>query len=265
MRNLTVLFDISSMFNRAYFASANSEERVYDKNNVDITALDALQKMIIKVIKTYQPKYVVGCLDAEGDYFRHQMYPEYKGTRDEKPEDFKILKKRIPAMLKYMGIHAEVLNNYEADDIIASYVKKLKGHTKVLIVSQDNDLKQCVSQGIALLQRKKNEDVIVSINSLQEELDGLDIDSFLGLKALIGDKSDNIDGVKGIGQKTALKLLDGRTFVDFMNYLKTSDVDKLSKKEISILDNLDIVRRNYKLMQLVSNLDVSNKISYNPQ
>jgi DNA polymerase-1 len=175
-------------------------------------------QMLRKVLRDEQPSRVVVVFDARGRSFRHDLYPEYKAHRDAQPED---LSAQIPIVRELLEAHrVPVLEveGFEADDVIATLVARAPADARVTIVSTDKDLMQLVDERVTLLDSMKDrrygpEEV--------EERFGVPPGRLLDLRSLVGDPSDNIPGVKGIGEKGAAELI--RAWGDLDNLLAHVD------------------------------------------
>ena len=170
-------------------------------------AIFGLINMVNKIISEEKPEYILVAFD-KGKTFRHLKYTDYKGGRSETPDE---LKKQFPVakdLLKDMGVHPFEIDNYEADDIIGT-LSTMANNTNLfetVIVSSDKDLLQLIDDNIIVKLLKSN-DFIRMDKKVFKDTYAVDPIGMIDLKALMGDPSDNIPGVKGIGEKTAIKLL----------------------------------------------------------
>jgi DNA polymerase-1 len=197
------------------------------------------------LINELKPVYVVIALDSPGKTFRHEMYPDYKGKRAEPPED---LIKQIPAIKEYLtirGIRFLEAPGIEADDIIARVSKKQAGQGKqVVIFTADKDLFQLVDDNIFIFHPKRKEKL--DRNGIKEHF-GVYPDQVVDYLSLVGDSSDNIPGVPGIGDKTATKLIEKYGRLDDM----ISGIDKVEEKfRKKIAANLEALNLSKKLVDL---------------
>ena len=171
-------------------------------------ALYGLINMIQKIIKEENPEYIMVALD-KGKTFRHDEYKDYKAGRIEMPDE---LKQQFPVakkLLNAMGITYYEVENYEADDIICTFAKKIDDPNDDFIgtiISSDKDLLQLISKEVEVKLLKPTGFVRMSEEEFYNVY-GLAPIRMIDLKGLMGDSSDNIPGVKGIGEKTALTLL----------------------------------------------------------
>ena len=204
--NKIVLVDGNNLLFRSYYATAYSGNFMNNSKGFPTNGLYGLVNMLNKIIKDENPKYMLVAFD-KGKTFRHEEYKEYKEGRIKMPEDlakqFVVAKELLPKM----GIKCLEVENYEADDIIGTYSKMISDtNNKGLIVSSDKDLLQLINKNNTVKLLKSHDYIMMDENEFKKEY-GLDPIKMIDLKGLMGDSSDNIPGVKGIGEKTALKLL----------------------------------------------------------
>ena len=202
-----ILVDGNNLLFRSYFATAYSGNMMKNSKGFPTNGLYGLVNMLNKIIREEKPEYMLVAFD-KGKTFRHEKYLDYKGGRNETPDDlkkqFSVAKKLVPLM----GIKCFEIDNYEADDIIGTYSKMalIDPEFETTIVSSDKDLLQLINEEteVKLLKQKDyirmNEETFIDTYGIKPI-------RMIDLKGLMGDASDNIPGVKGIGEKTALKLL----------------------------------------------------------
>ena len=202
-----ILVDGNNLLFRSYFATAYSGNMMKNSKGFPTNGLYGLVNMLNKIIREEKPEYMLVAFD-KGKTFRHEKYLDYKGGRNETPDDLKkqfvVAKKLVPLM----GIKCFEIDNYEADDIIGTYSKMalIDPEFETTIVSSDKDLLQLINEEteVKLLKQKDyirmNEETFIDTYGIKPI-------RMIDLKGLMGDASDNIPGVKGIGEKTALKLL----------------------------------------------------------
>ena len=208
-----VLVDGNNLLYRSYFATAYSGNLMKNSKGFPTNALFGFINMINKIIVDEKPEYMMVAFD-KGKTFRHEKYTTYKGTRAETPDDLKAQFKLSRELCKALGIKAIEIDNYEADDIIGTFAKKCnEENLEGLIISSDKDLLQLISPNVKV-KLLKTHDFIMMDESEFKNTYGLDPIKMIDLKALMGDASDNIPGVKGIGEKTAIKLLQEYGSID---------------------------------------------------
>lgn len=205
--NKVILVDGNNLMFRSYYATLYSGSMMTNKEGFPTNALFGFVNMMNKIINEESPEYIMVAFDI-GKTFRHEKYDYYKGKRDETPDD---LKKQFPVakkILNAMGIKYFELAGYEADDIIGTFAKKIDEEPDFVgtIVSSDKDLLQLISDDVDV-KLLKQKDYIRMNKEVFFNTYGLEPPRMVDLKSLMGDASDNIPGVKGIGEKTAIKLL----------------------------------------------------------
>lgn len=205
MKNRLILLDGNSLFNRAYFALPP----LMNKNGFYTNAIYGFAMMLNNIIENYQPTHMAIAFDLKAPTFRHKSYEEYKANRKGMADELRMQVEPLKKMVDAYGIERVEFEGYEADDIIGTLSKLAENEDfETMIVTGDKDALQLASQktvvyitkkGITDLERYTDEEVV--------ERYGLTPLEFIDLKALMGDKSDNIKGVAGIGEKTGIKLL----------------------------------------------------------
>ena len=228
-----IMVDGNNLLFRSYYATAYNGNFMKNSKGFPTNALFGFTNMINKIIQEENPEYIIVAFD-KGETFRHEKYDFYKQGRSETPDELKMQFPVAKNMLDAMGIKYYEIDNYEADDIIGTFAKYCDipdDDYEGLIVSSDKDLIQLISPQVEMKLLKSKDYVRYNVNNFKEEW-GIDPINIIDLKALMGDSSDNIPGVKGIGEKTALKLLhqyktlDG--VYDNIDNIKGSVHDKLA-------------------------------------
>ena len=201
-----VLVDGNNLLYRSYFATAYTGNLMKNSKGFPTNALYGFINMINKIIMDEKPDYMMVAFD-KGKTFRHEKYDTYKGTRAETPDDLIKQFKLSRDICKALGITALEIDNYEADDIIGTFAKKCdRENIDALIVSSDKDLLQLITDNVKVKLLKTHDFIMMDKDEFKNTY-GLEPIKMIDLKSLMGDSSDNIPGVKGIGEKTAIKLL----------------------------------------------------------
>lgn len=202
-----ILVDGNNLLFRSYFATAYTGNMMKNSKGFPTNGLYGLVNMLNKIIKEENPEYMLVAFD-KGKTFRHDKYTEYKGGRDETPEDLKKQFKVAKELVPMMGIKCFEIDNYEADDIIGTYSKMVYNDPEfnATIVSSDKDLLQLINEQVDVKLLKQKDYIRMNEETFFENY-GIKPIRMIDLKGLEGDPSDNIPGVRGIGEKTALKLL----------------------------------------------------------
>ena len=203
-----IMVDGNNLLFRSYYATAYNGNFMKNSKGFPTNALFGFVNMINKIVSEEKPVYMIVAFD-KGKTFRHEKYDFYKGGRSETPDELKMQFPLAKEILTAMGIKYYEIDNYEADDIIGTFAKYCdipEDNYEGLIVSSDKDLLQLISPQVEIKLLKSKDYIRYNESSFKEEW-GIDPINIIDLKALMGDSSDNIPGVKGIGEKTALKLL----------------------------------------------------------
>jgi len=198
----TVVIDGNSLTFRAFYGLPPLRDNQGEPSN----AIYGFCKMLINVIQKLEPKYLVVAFDAGKHTFRHDLYADYKGTRSPMPDDLRCQFLPLKNLLAEMNIKVVEIPEIEADDIIGSVAKKFGG--EVILVSGDRDLLQLIDKNTHVWLNVKGISEIVDYNlDSLKELKSIEPYQVIEMKSIMGDSSDNIPGVKGIGEKTATKLI----------------------------------------------------------
>lgn len=200
-----IAIDGNSLLYRAYYALPEMTTR----EGTPTGALHGFLSMLLKLIQT-DPAYMVVAFDMHEPTFRHKQYEQYKAGRKETPEDLRAQFPLLKTLLREMGIAVCESAGYEADDILGTFARSAEQTgIETLLVTGDRDALQLVSQNTRVLLTKRGltDTAEYTLELLQEQY-GLTPDHMRDLKGLMGDSSDNIPGIPGVGEKTALKLLD---------------------------------------------------------
>lgn len=195
------LVDVSSMFFRAFYAIRELSTSKGQPTN----ALYGFLNMTLKLLKDSNPEYMVYCRDRKEPSFRKDLDPRYKANRSEMPEDLQKQMPYITELTSAMGIPQMDMEKFEADDVIGSLSRwGIENGFEVVIVSGDKDFAQLVSPVIKMFDPMKN---VIFDEPYVEGKWGVKAEQFIDYLAIVGDSSDNIPGIKGIGPKGAVKLL----------------------------------------------------------
>ncbi len=202
-----LLIDGNNLLFRSYYATAYSGSIMRNSKGQATNALYGFVSMINKIIAEENPEFMVVAFDI-GKNFRHDKYENYKAGRNETPTDLKSQFPIAKQILDAMGIKHLEMEGYEADDIIGTLAKEadLDPEYDGLIISSDHDLMQLISPVVSMKMLKSKDSIYYTVDSFHEEY-GFEPLKIIDLKALMGDSSDNIPGVKGIGEKTAKTLI----------------------------------------------------------
>ncbi len=235
------LIDGSSYIYRAYHAVRD----LSTKEGFPTNAIYGFTNMLLKVLREQEPDYVAMVLDSPGPTHRHEIFPDYKANRPPMPDDLRVQIPRIEDLSKAFNIATLRLDGYEADDIIATLVDRFSEDVDdIVIVSSDKDFMQLVSQGVRMLDTMK--DRWIGIDDVKERF-GVDPEHVPDVLALIGDSSDNVPGLTGVGPKTAGKLIS--RFGDLESLFEHSD-EITGKVGENLSSEADTVRLSFSLVTL---------------
>ena len=248
-----VIIDGNSLINRAFYALPMlSNSRGEFSNGVY-----GFTNILIKTILEVKPKYIVVALDYGKKTFRNKIYGDYKANRKQTPDELKSQFPILRELLKTMGIAYIEKENYEADDLIGTLSRKFD--TKNIIITGDKDALQLINENTDVWLTKKGITEVKEMTpeTLKNEM-GLLPYQIIELKSLMGDSSDNIPGVKGIGEKTALNLLN--TYQDLDNIYRNLDEIK-GKIHENLVNFKDDAYMSKTLATINVNVDIELNLS----
>lgn len=262
MNNL-VLIDGNSLLNRAFYATPMFTTSSGQPTN----AIFGFTKLLLKILSDKKPDYIIVAFDLKAPTFRHKIYDEYKATRKGMPDELAIQVEPLKSLLSEMKVAMCSLEGYEADDIIGTLSAKYDVHS--YIYTGDRDTYQLVDDKTDVCFTKRGVSDILNLNrSNFSEFTDLDNPlQVVDLKSLMGDKSDNIPGVAGIGEKTAYELIKKYGSLDSIyeniDEIKGALKDKLiAGKEIAYLSyKLAKIDRSCPLLLDINDCKVPDKFS----
>ncbi|MEZ7744659.1 DNA polymerase I [Gemella sanguinis] len=251
-----ILLDGNSLSYRAYYAMP----ALKNKKGLYTNSVYGFTLMLEKILEDTKPKYALVAFDKGKETFRHKSYEAYKGTRDKTPTELVEQFGYVRELLDSFGIKYEEHLDYEADDIIGSYAKIAeKAGLEVIIVSGDKDLTQLASDNITVYYTKRGvTEIDYYTPEFINEKYGLTPQQIIDMKGLMGDKSDNIPGIPGVGEKTAIKLLAEYETVE--NVLE--NIDNISGKKLKerLTEGKEDAILSKKLATIFTDVPVDNKI-----
>ena len=204
----------------------------------NVSSINGFLRTYFSLINTYPADYTAIALDSSRKTFRSEIYKAYKENRESMPDD---LRSQIPILynlIDALGITRIVLDNYEADDIVGCIAQNnKKENIKTIIYSPDKDILQLVDENTKVIASNKDNELIEYDINMVKEKRGVYPNQIIDLLSLMGDASDNIPGVKGIGEKTALKLLEEYDTLDNIYKNIDSIKGKIQEKLIADKDN----------------------------
>lgn len=244
--NKYLIIDGSSILFRAYYALPTMQT----KNGEHTNALVGFMNILLKAIEEIEPTNIAVCFDLKEKTFRSDLYDQYKANRTAAPEDLSEQFTYIKEILSGFNINYFELGGFEADDLAGTLAQDAsqKGFN-VYLLSGDKDYLQLIDENTKFLYTKTGmSDIkVYDLETLNEEM-GLTPDQIIDLKALMGDKSDNIPGIPGVGEKTALKLL--KEFKNVENLYLNKDSLPNNKTNQKIKDNEEIAMLSKSLAKI---------------
>ena len=246
-----IIIDGNSIINRAFFALPE----MTNKEGLKTSAVYGFTTMLFKIIDIYKPTHISVAFDRKSPTFRHLEYQEYKAGRKKMPDDLKEQFEPLKRLLDKFNINRLEIDGYEADDIIGT-VSKLgeENGYKVYIVTGDKDAIQLASDKTTTLITKKGIGEVeeYDFDSVMEKYE-MTPTQFIDLKGLMGDKSDNIPGVPGIGEKTGIKLI--KEYTNIEGILENVEQLKGSVKT-KIIENKDLAVMSKRLATIIRDVPI---------
>lgn len=237
MEERLVLLDSNSLANRAFYALPP----MITKDGLFTNAIYGYLNMLLKIISEIKPTHIIATFDVHAPTFRKDMYEEYKAQRKPMPDELRMQMPCIKELLTAMNIAIVEKAGYEADDIIGTLAKDSKN---TYIITGDRDSLQLVSDNTTVWLTKKGISEVIEYTPERLKEEGLVPSQIIDLKALMGDKSDNIPGVPGVGEKTAMGLITEYSTIDGVY----DNIDKIKGKlQEKLRENAELARLSYKL------------------
>lgn len=254
MEKKLVLIDGHSILNRAFYGIPE----LTNSEGLHTNAVYGFLNIMFKILDEEKAEYCVVAFDVKHPTFRHEMYPEYKGTRKGMPDELKEQVPVIKDVLNSMRITTVELPGYEADDILGTLSRMGEdAGMEVSVLSGDRDLLQLATEKVQIRIPKTKKGVTEVENYYAvdvKEIYGVTPKEFIDLKALMGDTADNIPGVAGVGEKTATKLI--ATYGSIENMYEHIEEMKKSKVKESLIANVD----SAKLSKVLATINVNSPV-----
>lgn len=248
-----ILIDGMSVVFRAYHAMSQSQLRT--KTNEPTGAVYAFTNILINLLNKEKPKYIAVLFDTREPTFRHKFFPEYKANREAFPEDLEPQLKRIKEILDAFNIKRIEIPGYEADDLIGTLAKKFASKSHIVVcLTNDKDFFQIVDEKILLYRPSKNITEGFEIITPEKVIEkyGVHPEQIIDLFAILGDPVDNVPGVKGIGEKTAIPLIQKFSSLEKLY----ENLDKIEKESLrtKLKQNFEQALLSKELVKINSNI-----------
>ena len=226
-------------------------------------AVRGVASMLRKLIKDYDPQYMAVIFDAKGKTFRDELFEEYKSNRPPMPDDLRAQVQPLHDLIRAMGLPLIIEEGVEADDVIGTFARIFHQQGKpVLISTGDKDMAQLVTDKVTLINTMNN--ALYDIDGVKQKF-GVSPELIIDFLALMGDKVDNIPGVPGVGEKTALGLLQGLGSLEtiYDNLDKVADLSFRGAKTLGkkLEDNKEMAFLSYQLATIKLDCDVSDDLN----
>ena len=256
-RKRLFLIDGYAMLYRSHFALIRNP--LINSKGMHTSALFGFTNQVLKLIRKEKPDYLMAAFDTSKKTFRHEMYPEYKATREKMPEEMREQLPYLWKLLKAMKIPTLEQPGFEADDIIGTLAMRAnESNLDTYIVSGDKDFMQLVNDHIFLYSPSgRQSDIKIYDKDAVKDKWGVPPEKIIDLLGLMGDSSDNVPGVMGVGEKTAVKLLN--EYGTLENALDHADEVKNKRAR----EGLQSGRENALLSQDLVTIDVNMNIDSN--
>lgn len=248
MKKRLIIVDISSFIFRAFFAIRPMSA----PDGTPVNSVYGTLSMVLKLLSTYNPTHIILARDLAGGSFRNEIYPEYKANRGAPPEELIPQFALIDELFTQMQIPQKAIQNYEADDIIGALaVQFKKDFDEIYIASGDKDLMQFVDEKVKMLDTMKEK--LYGPKEVFEKM-GVHPNQIMDYLSLLGDSSDNIPGVKGIGAKGASKLLEEYETLDKL----IENMEHISNKraKTALEANVEMAHLSRRLVEIKTDMNL---------
>ncbi len=253
-KNKLFILDAYALIFRAYYAFINNPR--FNSKGLNTSAIFGFTNTLDEILKKEEPTHIAVCFDAPAATFRKEIYPEYKANRDATPEDIKKSVPYIKQILEAFKIPIFEQVGFEADDLAGSLAKMYsKKDFDVFLMTSDKDYLQLIDKNIKVYKpRTKSKDVeIIGVEEFKENFGLQTPEQFIDILALAGDTADNVPGIPGIGEKTALKLLQDYTSIDNIY----ENIDKLKGKQKEKFEqNKELAYLSKKLVTIKIDIEI---------
>ncbi|WML40307.1 5'-3' exonuclease [Neobacillus sp. OS1-2] len=250
-----MLVDGMALLFRAFYATAVSGQFMINSKGIPTNGIHGFIKHLFTAVSSFKPSHLAVCWDMGSKTFRTELFADYKGNRGEAPVELIPQFDLVKEVVASFDIPNIGLAGYEADDCIGTIASQMKDHAHVSILTGDQDILQLLDERISVILLKKGYgNYLVHTPQTFFEEKGITPRQMIDLKALMGDTSDNYPGVRGIGEKTALKLLQEFDHVEGI----ISNLDRLSKSnKTKIEQDLDMLHLSRMLAEIKCDVPVS--------
>ena len=250
-----LLIDGNSIMNRAFYGI----RLLSSGKGVFTNALTGFLNIYMKLVKEENPDRICAAFDLKSPTFRHKMYGEYKAGRHKMPDELAMQMPIIKDILRALGVKIVECEGYEADDIIGTLSRVCaENGGDCLISTGDRDSLQLVGERVTVRLASTKEDIFYTPETIREEY-GVEPREMLEIKALMGDSSDNIPGVRGIGKKTALSLVQNYHTVDYI-YRHIDEIEITNSNKNKLIEGKESAELSRKLGEICLTAPISTNL-----
>ncbi|MBL7573209.1 5'-3' exonuclease [Staphylococcus saccharolyticus] len=233
MTQRVLLVDGMALLFRHFYATSIHNQFMYNSKGVPTNGIQGFVRHIFSAIKEIHPTYIAVCWDMEQETFRNEMFDGYKQNRPVPPAELIPQFDYVKEISQHFGFVNVGVVNYEADDVIGSLAQTYSQQNEVFIITGDRDILQCINTNVEVWLTKKGFNIYnrYTLDRFKEEY-GIEPKQLIDVKALMGDSADGYPGVRGIGEKTAIKLIQNHQSVE--NVIENiSTLTSLQQKKIN--------------------------------
>lgn len=250
-----MLVDGMALLFRAFYATSVTGQFMINSKGIPTNGIHGFIKHLFTAVTSFNPTHLAVCWDMGSKTFRTEIFPDYKGNRGEAPVELIPQFDLVKEVVASFDIPNIGLEGYETDDCIGTIARQSKDFAQVSILTGDQDILQLLDENISVILLKKGYgNYLVHTPETFYEEKGIRPRQMIDLKALMGDPSDNYPGVKGIGEKTALKLLQEYEHVEGI----ITNLDKLSKSnKTKIEQDLEMLHLSRMLAEIKCDVPVN--------
>ncbi len=258
-RKRLFLIDGSALAYRSYFAFIRNP--LINSKGENTSAVFGFTNSLLKILKEENPDYMAVVFDTKAPTFRHEIFKDYKSTRAKMPQEMSEQLPRIREVTESMNLPILEVEGFEADDLMGTLAKKAKKEgMEVILVSGDKDFLQLVDEDVKVLNpRRGGEEPELLDRSGVEKKFGVPPEKVIEVLALMGDTSDNVPGIPGVGEKTALALI--KEFGSLERVLKSADKVKKKNVQRGLKEHVDLARLSKRLVTIDTNVPFDLELS----
>jgi 5'-3' exonuclease len=254
-----LLVDGMALLFRAFYATAVTGQFMINSNGIPTNGIQGFMKHLMMAVSSFKPTHIAVCWDMGSKTFRSELFEGYKANRSEAPVELVPQFDLVKDVVASLDIPNIGMVGFEADDCIGTIATNMKNQANIMVLTGDQDILQLLDDHVSVILLKKGYgNYLVHTPETFYEAKGINPKQMIDLKALMGDTSDNYPGVKGIGEKTALKLLQEYEHIEGI----LANLENLSKSNrIKIEQDLDMLHLSRTLAEIKCDVPVNCSLS----